>query len=526
MNKKWFFSLVLFGLSNVAISANLVDVYQQSLISDPIYQQAVATRLATVEGVPISRAALFPTVLFTATPSITKSHNTGILARGFVPAADNVHQYVLNMSVTQTIFNFAQFATLSGAKATAKQADATLNAALQNLMLRVAAAYFAVLQDEDNLAFNKANKAAFAKQLDQINEQYKVGLKTITDVYTAQASYDSSSASYIAADTQLSNDRENLRAITGIYYPDLAKLSEDFPLISPQPKDMEAWVNTAVKQNWSIRASQYGATAAMEVIKQQFAGHLPTLNAQGTYNVDYTRGIARSLSSPAGPSKQRDATFSLNFALPIFEGGLVVAQTSQARYNYLLAIEQLEQTLRSTVNTTRQSYMGIIAGIQQIQADKETIKSSMSSLRGLREGYQVGTQTLVDVLNQQQNVFKAFQQYAADRYTYVNNLLILKNAAGTLSQEDLCAVNAWLVNESVEQSNAAYRELVEENPSTNKPGTIMNSQNKHAHPTLAAKASPKVSDHTLGHAKLSPQHVVSAKKTSTSHDQILGKISV
>lgn len=453
MKKSLAILITLCGLSIAPIGycANLVEAYQQALCSDPIYQQAISARLAIEQDVPITRSAFLPSAIITAVPSITKEKNTGRITRLFSPAADTIHAYVLNLTMTQTVFNYAQFKAYTGAKATALQADASMNAAMQDLMLRVARAYFKVLLDEDNLAYSGANKAAFAKQLDQINQEYKVGLKTITDVYTAQASYDSSVAAYIAAETFLRNDKEDLRAITGCWYPSISKLSERFPLIKPHPMDREGWVATARRQNWSIRAAIFGVDAARENIKQQFAGHLPTLNAQGIYNINYSHSVARSLSSPQGASKNRDATFQLNFALPIYQGGLVVAETRQARFNYQNAIQHLEQTVRATVTTARQNYMSIIAGIEQIQADRQTIKSSISSLNGLREGYQVGTQTLVDVLNQQQNVFRAQQQYAIDRYAYVINLLSLKNATGTLSQEDLIAINAWLYTDPIEE---------------------------------------------------------------------------
>lgn len=430
---------------NAVASTNLLQAYEQALTSDPIYQQAISQQLSTKEGVPISLSSLLPAAAFQLVPAINKVFNSGDTV---APPHDIVKTYAATLTLSQTIFDFGKFANLSGAKALNKQADAILNAAMQNLMLRVAQAYFNVLKDGDNVIYNKANKEAFAKQLDQIKQQYKVGLKTITDVYTAQASYDTASSGYIAAQTTLADDQEALRAITGNIYPSISTLSEDFPLISPNPDDMEAWVSTALTQNWSIKAAQYASQSAMENIKQQFAGNLPTLNTQGSYTVNYSRDTTGSFVSPPGTTKTRDLGVALTLNVPIFQGGYVVASTQQARYNYQLAVQQLEQTIRATATTTRQSYLGVIAGIQQVRADKQAIKSTISSMEGLNEGYHVGTQTLVDVLNQQQKVFQAQTTYATDRYAYVINLLTLKQAAGTLSQQDLEAVNAWLVEKS------------------------------------------------------------------------------
>lgn len=445
-----------------ASAADLVDVYQQALSSDQTYQQAISQELSTKEGVPISLASLLPNIAATFNPSITRSAYAGVnVAYLNSPRNNTAKNYDLALTLNQTVFNYAQFANLSNALSTSKGAEATLNAALQSLMTRVATAYFNVLKDEDNLSYSEASKLAYAEQLDQVKQQYDVGLKTITDVYTAQASYDSALASYIAAQTTLNNDRENLRVITGTYYNQLASLKEDFPLVTPKPDDIEAWVKTAQAQNWAVRSAAYTVDANRATIHQQFGGNLPTATLQGTLDRQYDLNINgyRNLDQRNGPSTQTDRTIMLSFNLPIVEGGGTVAQTKQAVYNYEASQQQLELTLRNTINTTRQSYLGIIAGISQIDADRQAIKSSISSLQGMEESYKVGTETLVDVLNQQQKVFQAQTQYATDRYAFVNNVLALKQAAGTLSFDDLRAINAWLYDKTPTDVASVERNL-------------------------------------------------------------------
>ncbi|MBV8802038.1 MAG: TolC family outer membrane protein [Gammaproteobacteria bacterium] len=456
MRKIFLLFILLASTRIVSASTNLITVYQQALTSDPVFQQAIAQQLATNENVPISLSQILPHLGGNISPYLTRQVSSGPAA---LSGTDRDRGYNVNLTLTQTIFNFAQFANLAGAKATAKQAVATLNAASQDLMIRVSSAYFKVLEDVDNVRSSLSAKTAFAKQLDQVTQQYKVGLKTITDVYTAQASYQTSVADYITAQNQLANDKENLRAITGVLYPSLAKLSERFPLISPQPTDIDSWVSTAEKNNWQIKANQYAASAAKTNIKQQFAGHLPTLNVQGSYSIYFNRDLGGSASSgnstepfsfnPPGSSQIHDSTVSLNLAVPLVSGGQVVAQTHQAQYQYQAAMQQLEQQIRTTENITRQSYLGILAGISKINADKKAIQSAKSSLEGMEAGYRVGTEILVNVLNQQQTVFQNEVKYARDRYEYVNDLLTLKQAAGTLSPEDLIAINAWLENDAV-----------------------------------------------------------------------------
>ncbi|EKD73899.1 MAG: hypothetical protein ACD_45C00151G0003 [uncultured bacterium] len=442
MKKKFLFAIAL-CMPLHSLAADLMDVFRQALVSDPTYQQAISQRLSTREGVPISLAGLLPSASITGQgPNITRiaasgsaSTNTTTTQRG----------YNVTLNLSQTVFDFSQFAGLASANALAKGADATLSAATQNLMIRVTSAYFNILKDQDNLVYIKSTRTAYAKQLEQVTQQYRVGLKTVTDVYTARASYETSVANYIAAEATLATDKENLRAITGILYPFLARLRDNFPLLKPQPANIDNWVRTAGKQNWSIKTAQYSANSYRDIIKQQWGGHLPTLNIQGSYENNYYNSSNGSiLVSGNGSSRTQTTLATLNLNIPLVQGGLVVAETNQAKYNYEVAIQQLELQLRSTFTQTRQNYLNVVAGISKIAADKQSIKSNISSLHGMEAEYRVGTEILVNVLNQQQNVYQAQQQYASDRYAYVNNLLALKQAAGTLSQQDLEAINSWL----------------------------------------------------------------------------------
>lgn len=447
MMKKALTLLTLLG-SQAIYAADLLEVYQQALISDPIYQQAISQRLATKEGVFISLASLLPNLSLSYDPSVTRQGFSGTaVSTGSSPRNNTLRQYSVTLTLSQTVFNYSQYMNLKSALASSSGADAILNAALQSLMVRVTNAYLAVLRDEDNISFREASLLAYKEQLDQVKQEYHVGLKTITNVYTAQASYDSEMADLIAAKTKLTNDKENLRVITGQYYEHLAPLSEDFPLVSPNPQNVDDWVHTAMQQNWNIKAAQYAVDSARQNVRQQFGGHLPVVTLQGSMDKNYMANINyynQALNQRNGPSNQNDRWVGVDVTLPIFSGGAVTAQTNQAAYNFQVSQQQLELTQRNTLNTTRQSYFGVISGISQIKADRAAVKSNISSLQGMEESYNVGVETLVNVLNQQQKVFEAQTQYATDRYAFVNNYLALKQAAGTLSFDDLKAINVWL----------------------------------------------------------------------------------
>lgn len=448
MKRKLLTLLVIIASASSAFATDLLEAYDQALVSDPTYLKTVASLRSVKQNLPISIASLLPNIAATTSPTITKTHDFSAANQG-EPANTTVKYYKFTLSVTQTVFNFAQFSTVGKTLASSHSADAQLNAALQSLMTRVANAYFAVLRDEEKLSYARASKEAYAKQLEQVKQQFNVGVKTITDVYTAEASYEASVAQVIAAETTLTNDRENLRVITGHYSPSLASLSSHFPLVSPEPHDIDAWVKKALAQNWSIKAAQADSKAALYQVRTQFSGHLPTVQLQGGVDRIYQNNIG-GLPPGAGNATDgvgiaNDKTIALNINIPLFAGGGVVSATNQASYDYEASKQQLEQTIRNTLNTTRQSYLGILSGISQIKADKNAIKSSISSLQGLEEGYKVGTQTLLDVLNQRQTVLQNQSNYATNRYALLNNILALKQAAGTLSVEDLRAINGWLI---------------------------------------------------------------------------------
>lgn len=440
--------IFLLILSLSCQGANLSQVFRQALISDPSYQAVIYERLSTQEGVPISFSSLLPNLSASLNPTLS-NQTIGGAAATFEAGSITNRGYNLALNLNQTVFDFSKIANLMGARALSKQADASLSAATQDLMTRVAKAYFTILQDEDNLVYSKGNKAWLAKLLDQVKQQYHVGLKTRTDVYATKANYDMAVADFIAAANLVRTDRENLRVITGKYYAELSPLSSHFPFIKPQPDNMDLWVRKAQHYNWSIKAEQYAVENKLQMIRQQFAGHLPTLNANAAYsnNYAYTSQSIFLEGTPvrqSGPTRTYTKSLGMTLNFPLYQGGYVSASTQKARYDFDTQMQALEKTFRDTLNLTRQSYLNVIASMSKIKADREAIQSAQSALHGMHEGYRVGTKTIVDVLQQQQALFNAQKKYTQDRFDYIINLLLLKQSAGTLSGKDIEAINSWL----------------------------------------------------------------------------------
>lgn len=423
-------ALILISISSYA--DDLMQIYQQALRSDPIFAQAKSTWESEKMDLPIARAGYLPQL--SATGDADRVYDYGKI--GSVGAGTRSWKYGYSLTLTQPIFNFSAWSSIKNASASVKAATATYLAAQQSLMQRVATAYFNVLQAYDQLRYTVANKRAVWEQYVTAREQFKVGLIAVTDEYDARSSYDQVVAKQIAAQNNLNIQLENLRAITGREYGALNGLGK-LPMLRPKPDNIDQWVNVATQQNYGLKAQNYTVLAAMETIKQKAGGGLPVLNAEGTYTDTRERGIA-------APTIDQTATVGLGLTYNPIQGGAVIASTKQARYDYVTASGKLEQVHRDVVNQSRSNFLSVLSGISRVKADKQSILSARNSLESTQAGFHVGTRTMADVLNALSTLYQAQQQYANDQYDYINNLIALKVAAGTLSVDDLTEINSWL----------------------------------------------------------------------------------
>lgn len=416
-----------------ALSANLVQVYQDALSSDPSFKVAQATWQSAKQALPIAKANLFPTIDLTG--GLKRNYQN--LKGGGTNGHYNSTNY--GLSITEPLFNMANWASIRSADASVKAATATYIAAQQDLIYRTAKAYFAVLQASDELRYTVAQKKAVYQQLETSRQKYKVGLIAITPVYDAQASFDTAIANEISDRNALDNALENLRAITGILYTKMSSLRDQVPLLKPNPKNIDAWVKEALAQNYSLSAQKFQVQASRETVKKNAAARYPTINATGSFTATNNGNYAQ-----VEKANSRTGTIGLALDFPAYQGGLVTATTKQAEYNYLNASSTLEFDHRDVLNQTRQAYLGVIAGISSVQADRQSVISNQNSMKATNAGYTVGTRTMVDVLQALSELYSAQKIYSNDQYTYIINLLTLKKEAGTLGLADLTQINQWL----------------------------------------------------------------------------------
>jgi outer membrane protein len=443
---------------HAAQAESLMDIYQKALRSDPSLREADANRLATLETRPQAIAALLPQIDADATysdDSNVGSRDTPVGGLSTKSTFDNDSDgWRWNVQLRQTLFRWDQWVKLKQSDKQLAQAEADYRAAGQDLMVRVSTAYFDVLAAQDTLASEQAAKEAIGRQLEQAQKRFEVGLIAITDVVEAQAAYDQAIATEISAKRSLATSREAVREIICEYTQNLDGPKTEIPLVSPNPEDEDAWVKTAMQQNLSLQASEIAAQITRDDVRLARAVYFPTVdlvmshtdtNISGegtTTGADGMGGISTN-RNPVGNDSEQD-TIQVQFAVPIFSGGATNSKVREAVYRHRAAREQFERVARETERQTRDSYLGVISEISRVKALKQAQKSAQTALQATQAGYEVGTRTTVDVLDGRRQLFIADVNYSRSRYDYILNVLLLKQAAGTLTVNDLLEVNSWL----------------------------------------------------------------------------------
>ncbi|MBI1733373.1 MAG: TolC family outer membrane protein [Gammaproteobacteria bacterium] len=416
---------------------DLVEAYNLAVESDPEFRRVAAANRAVMELKPQAIAQLLPAVQGRGN---TYSNDQDI-SSAFIPVGEgggvefNSHGYSIDLS--QPLFRYDRFIRLRQANSRIQQAGAEYASAEQALMVRLAERYFLVLANMDNLAFAEAEEKSLSRQLDQAKQRFDVGLTAITDVQEAQAGFDRAVAQKIAAANGVDNAREALREIIGIYLEAQAAITENMPFVPPDPADPDQWTDTALAQNLDIAAAMHAVESSRQEIKVQNTGHLPTLDAVASYGYDKTGGRF-------GATKIHSDAVGLELNVPLFQGGFVSSRAREARARLDVSLEQLEIARRNTQRKTREAYLGVISGISQVYAFKQALISSETALRATEAGFEVGTRTAVDVIAAERVLSQSKRDYARAKYEYIQNSLRLKQAAGTLSHEDLAQINQWL----------------------------------------------------------------------------------
>lgn len=465
MNKKllpFIISLTLGSVSTIAQADDLNEIFQLALTKDPQVLKAAANLEANKEGIVQARAVLYPQLSFSA--RATKSYDEGssnVSFAGspvFYPSESERVSNSYTFSLNQEIFNLATWQQLKVSEKRALQSRVNYDLANQNLINRVAQIYFNVLKAQDDLELAQAENKAIERQLEQTNQRFKVGLTAITDVHEAQAKFDTSVAEVIRSQNNVEIQKELLREITGRYHQDLAPLNTARFSTTKQESSASNWVNLAQSNNQELQIETINMEIAQENIKIATSGHLPTLNFSASYGQSNTNASESTLNAPAEVLNQLDRTqtvksnaapvdsksVGVSLSVPIFSGFATDSKVKQAQANYVAASEDRELAHRRIVRTVRTAYAEVSTLISTLKALEQAQVSANSALQATEAGFEVGTRTIVDVLNSTQSLFNAKRNLASSRYDYIMAVLNLKQAAGTVSANDIVAVNKGL----------------------------------------------------------------------------------
>lgn len=429
-----FYLTVVLAFTPAAQGMDLMRVYELAKENDPQIRQVREQLGSARESKPQAQALLLPSLsLGGGADLVHQDTRSSALGR---TGTDNYSQYDLSVRLNQAVYHRDFWIRLDQSDDTIAQAEAELASAEIDLMVRTAVAYFNVLSAADDLRTATAEKEANARQLEQSQQRFDVGLIAITDVHESQAAFDNSVASEISAVNALSNAWETLREIVGDLNEPIAKLGLELPLKPPEPADVEEWAATALQQNYSIVAAGYATDLAKKEIEVQNSGHYPIVDLVGSYG--------RNDSNSDFGSDVDTGIIGLELSVPLYTGGAVDSRTRQARFEYQAALEVLDQRRRAVNRQVRDAYRGVLSTISRVKALASTVVSFESALESTQAGLEVGTRTTVDVLTVTRSLYQAQRDYARTRYDYIVNGLLLHQAASTLTPELIQKANGWL----------------------------------------------------------------------------------
>lgn len=460
-----FIGILLFSslTSSLSYGDDLVTILQLALDNDPSLKQAQASYRANRENVIQSRSSMLPSLGVGAgtsrlTSGFTDSQYvnminplTGETVRtkvrddhSFRPGINN-HNW--GVSLTQSVFNLPNWYSFQSAEATDRAAAVNLAAQEQDLIMRVASAYFDVLRAQDLLETNIQEEEAAQRSLEQTQQREAVGLVAITDVYDSQAAYDLARNTTILQQDFLRSRYEALEAITGQGHPDIDELLDNFPIVEVEG-NLNQWETQADNNSLAIAAAEFNLDASRQTLRARKSDGLPTLDLQGFYGHIVTAPIVSQGVQIGGGASDR-TQLALNLNIPLYTGGTLSSRKRAAEYNVVAAQESLELTKRELTQNIRNAYRSVNTDVLVVAQRQQSITSAQSALDATELGAEVGTRNIVEVLLARENLFRALRMYADARYTYVIDTLVLKQIAGILTPQDIIELNEWLQESEV-----------------------------------------------------------------------------
>lgn len=405
-------------------------IYNDALSNDPALLQKQSSLSATQELIPQAKSLLMPTVAASAA-----YNHSDINSKTGADYYSESTSY--GISVQQPLLDLGAFSLWNQAEATVSQAEYELQAIKDELITRVATAYFDALAANDSVNFAEAQKTSILKQLEQSKKRHEYGQIAATGVYEAQARYDLIIAEQIQAQNTLLSKLEALQEITGREVSELKPLKDDILLLQPQPNDLEHWNKVAMEKNPQLQALIQTQRAAKENISYKKSSRYPTLDLTGALQNTSTDGISER--------EENTATIGISLSIPIYTGGSISSTVKEAKFKYQEASYGVEQVRRSLTKQIKDAFRGVSSSISQVKALEQALKSNQIAYEATEAGYEIGTRTMVDLLNAQTELHRAKLNLKSAKYSFLVNQMLLKQAAGAISAKDIERLNKQLL---------------------------------------------------------------------------------
>ncbi|MBO9481008.1 TolC family outer membrane protein [Salinisphaera sp. G21_0] len=420
-------------------AADLLDVYKQALDHDPVYRAGMFEHEASKEIYTQARAVLLPSLQFEYSKTkskqdIVSSDNT-VYAKGSTSFPTDEQ----NLSLTQSIYSYSNWAYFKQAKAEVRKVAADLENVRQDLVMRVAAAYFTVLRESDSYQAIDAEVKALEKHFQLVDREFANGLANSTDLLDAEARYMQAQAGQIEIANNLHDALQGLKEISGKLPDNLNALGQNLALQRPDPSTMKSWVDNAQANNPAVLSRQSAVDVAWQEVRRQKGGHYPTFDLVVTQSARETGG---SLFGGGSEVDSRDVLFQMT--LPIYSGGAVSSKVRESINRHYKAQDELELALRQVAREAQAAYTGIVSSISKVNALQKSVETYEKAAEGKRTAFESGVISSGSVLDSERLLFIARSDFSAARYDYLMNHLRLKRAAGSLSEADIVGINRLL----------------------------------------------------------------------------------
>ena len=435
----YFFYLInLYFIANATVYAvDLIEVYNIAVKNDPKLLASEVKHKAIMQEYPIARSYLLPNLKFSAKSQRTRESIDGsVYGRSSSTTQFTTDEYSINLK--QPLYRRDLFSLLEKSEYQIAKSLAERDSARQDLIIRVAEAYFDILDSLDNIKHVKSEKAAIKSQLNESKKRLEVGLIAITDYAEAQASYDLSETQYIEAKNLSDISKESLYVLTGKQFKKFSSLDKNIKAKDPDPNNIKAWEDFAIKQNLDLVAYKRAQDIATTNIKYERSKHFPTLDIYGTVKETDKGG------GSSGAFESNNDYIGIELNIPIFIGGNTYFNSKKASYLEEQARYDVLQKKREVIRDARKSFLNLKSSISKVNASKKALESNELSVEYNQAGFEVGTRSTTDVLLALKDLYKAKKNFSKSKYEYLLSKLRLKQSIGTLSIDDIKVVNSWL----------------------------------------------------------------------------------